>query len=37
MWEVNNGVVILAVQQAKSSFQLQCNKGFVGCTVPVTT
>jgi hypothetical protein len=31
--EVNNGVVILAVQQGKSSFQLQCNKGYVGCTI----
>jgi len=29
--EVNNGVVILAVQQGKSSFEFQCNKGFRGC------
>ncbi|HXZ78400.1 MAG TPA: hypothetical protein VEG30_00615 [Terriglobales bacterium] len=30
--EVSNGVVILAVQQGKKSFELQCNKGFRGCT-----
>ena len=30
--EVNNGVVILGVQQGRSSFELQCNKGFRGCT-----
>ena len=31
--EVNNGVVILTVQGAKCSFELQCNKGVAGCTV----
>jgi len=30
--EVSNGVVILAVQQGKNSFELQCNKGLRGCT-----
>jgi hypothetical protein len=30
--ESNNGVVILAVQDGKSSFELQCNKGASGCT-----
>lgn len=29
--EINNGVVILAVQEGKNSFELQCNKDFVGC------
>ena len=29
--EVNNGVVILAVQEGKNSFELQCNKEFAGC------
>lgn len=31
--EVNNGVVILGVQGAKNSFELQCNKGATGCTL----
>lgn len=31
--EVSNGVVILAVQEGKSSFDLQCNKGLSGCTI----
>jgi hypothetical protein len=30
--EVNNILVILAVQSSKSSFELQCNKNFAGCT-----
>ena len=29
--EVNNGVVILTVQEGKNSFELQCNKEFAGC------
>src|SRR6201993_2433631 len=29
--EVNNGVVILAVQEGKNFFELQCNKEFAGC------
>jgi hypothetical protein len=29
--EINNGVVILGVQQGKNSFELQCNKDVVGC------
>lgn len=29
--EINNGVVILGVQEGKSSFELQCNKEFAGC------
>ena len=31
--EVNNGVVILGVQEGKNSFELQCNKDVVGCAV----
>ena len=31
--EVNNGVVILAVQEGKNSFDLRCNKDVSGCTV----
>lgn len=31
--EVNNGVVILAVQEGKNFFELQCNKEFAGCVV----
>jgi hypothetical protein len=31
--EVNNGVVILAVQEGKNSFDLRCNKGVSGCTI----
>jgi hypothetical protein len=31
--EVNNGVVILAVQEGKNSFDLRCNKDFSGCTI----
>lgn len=31
--EVNSGVVILSVQNGKSSFDLQCNKDYVGCAV----
>ena len=31
--EVNNGVVILTVQEGKKSFELQCNKGNSGCTM----
>jgi hypothetical protein len=31
--EVTNGVVILAARDAKSSFELQCNKDFSGCAV----
>jgi hypothetical protein len=29
--EVNNGVVILGVQEGKNSFELQCNKETSGC------
>jgi hypothetical protein len=29
--EVNNGVVILTVQEGKNSLGLQCNKEFGGC------
>ncbi|MGC2197070.1 MAG: hypothetical protein WA628_20505 [Terriglobales bacterium] len=29
---VSNGVVILAAQDAKNSFELQCNKDLTGCT-----
>jgi hypothetical protein len=29
--EINNGVVILAVQEGKSAFELQCNKDVAGC------
>lgn len=29
--EINNGVVILGVQEGKNLFELQCNKDFVGC------
>ena len=29
--EINNGVVILGVQEGKNSFELQCNKDFAGC------
>ncbi len=31
--QVNNGVVILAVQEGKNAFELQCNKGVSGCTI----
>ena len=31
--EVNNGVVILAVQEGKNSFDLRCNKDLSGCAV----
>jgi hypothetical protein len=31
--EVNNGVVILAVQEGKNSFDLRCNKDLSGCTI----
>lgn len=31
--EVSNGVVILAVQEGKNSFDLQCNKSLSGCTI----
>jgi hypothetical protein len=31
--ELNNGVVILAVQEGKNSFDLRCNKDVSGCTV----
>ena len=31
--EVNNGVVILGVQEGKNSFELQCNKDVSGCAV----
>jgi hypothetical protein len=31
--EISNGVVILSVQNSKSSFDLQCNKDFAGCAV----
>ena len=31
--EVSNGVVVLAVQEGKNSFELQCNKGLSGCTI----
>lgn len=31
--EVNNGVVILTVQEGKNSIQLQCNQGMSGCAV----
>lgn len=30
---VNNGVVILVAQEGKNSFDLQCNKNVIGCTV----
>lgn len=29
--EINNGVVILGVQEGKNAFDLQCNKDFAGC------
>ena len=31
--EVNNGVVILAAQEGKNSFDLRCNKDASGCTI----
>jgi hypothetical protein len=31
--EVNNGVVILTVQNGRNSFDLQCNKDLAGCAV----
>ena len=31
--ELNNGVVILAVQEGKNSFELHCNKDASGCTI----
>ena len=31
--EVNNGVVILAVQEGKNSFDLQCNKDGSNCAI----
>jgi hypothetical protein len=31
--EVNNGVVVLAVQEGKNSFDLRCNKDVSGCTI----
>ena len=31
--EVNNGVVMLAVQEGKNSFDLRCNKDLSGCTI----
>lgn len=31
--EVNNGVVVLFVQDGKTSFDLQCNKDMSGCAV----
>jgi hypothetical protein len=31
--EVSNGVVILAVQEGRNSFDLRCNKDVSGCTV----
>jgi hypothetical protein len=31
--EVNNGVVILAVQEGRNSFDLRCNKDLSGCTI----
>jgi hypothetical protein len=31
--EVNNGVVILAVQEGKNSFDLRCNRDVSGCTI----
>jgi hypothetical protein len=31
--EVNNGVVILSVQDGKGSFELQCNKNMNWCAV----
>lgn len=30
---VNNGVVIIAAQTGKTSFELQCNKDISGCAV----
>jgi hypothetical protein len=30
---VNNGVVIVAVQSGKTSFELQCNKNVMSCKV----
>jgi hypothetical protein len=32
--EVNNGVVILAAREGKSSFELHCNQGISFCAVP---
>jgi hypothetical protein len=29
--EINNGVVILGVQEGKNAFELQCNKDVAGC------
>ena len=31
--EVSNGVVILAAQEGKNSFELRCNKDVPGCTM----
>ena len=31
--DVSNGVVVLAVQEGRNSFELQCNKGLSGCTI----
>jgi len=32
--EVNNGVLIITVQEAQKTFELRCNKGMSGCTAP---
>lgn len=32
--DINNGVVILAAREGKNSFELHCNQGMSGCTVP---
>ncbi len=31
--ELNNGVVILVVQEGRNSFDLRCNKDVSGCTI----
>jgi trehalose-6-phosphatase len=31
--QISNGVVILAVQEGKNAFELQCNKDASGCAV----
>jgi len=32
--EVNNGVVIVAAQEGKTSLDLRCNKDFTHCKIP---
>jgi hypothetical protein len=32
--EMNNGVVIIAAVEGKTTVELQCNKGVTGCKIP---